>query len=248
MLSSFGKGGEWQRAIQLLESMEERKRPAPNVVTYSTAISALGQAGKWQESLRLLESLPKRRVMVDARCYCAAISACGRVGQWQQALTLLESPHAQGTRVINAAMHALQKAKQWQQCISLLGRLVTAGTANIVSYNTAIQSCATVGNYTQAVNILKLLQREEVESGSSVKPNDVTRICALTAARAAPPGSGVLQEVQKLLGGDVSGSSSQNFVVHEQSDADTTRNLAASSLEAVLAHQPICPNDAEERF
>ena len=176
--------------------------------------------------------------MADARCYCAAISACGKVGQWKQALALLESPHAQGTRVVNAAMHALQKAKQWQQCISLLGRLVTAGTANIVSYNTAIQACATVGNYAEAVRVLQLLKEEE--GGSRVMPNDVTRICALTAARAAPPDSGILQEVQRLLGDD--------SFVHDISDTDTSRNLAASSLEAVLAHQPICTDDAEESF
>ena len=55
-ISACEKGGQWQKAMELFESMKSRGMQ-PNVITISAAISAFEKGGQWQKALYLIESM-----------------------------------------------------------------------------------------------------------------------------------------------------------------------------------------------
>ncbi|CAM9959516.1 unnamed protein product, partial [Ectocarpus sp. 8 AP-2014] len=92
----------WALVLGLMEEMRA-EGVAPDVFTFTTAITACGKAGQWERALDLLEEmggggdgddrLRRRRTGVliapDVASINAAISACARAGQWESALGLL---------------------------------------------------------------------------------------------------------------------------------------------------------------
>lgn len=92
----------WALVLGLMEEMRA-EGVAPDVFTFTTAITACGKAGQWERALVLLEEmggggggddgLRRRRTGVpiapDVASINAAISACARAGQWESALGLL---------------------------------------------------------------------------------------------------------------------------------------------------------------
>ncbi len=62
----------------------------PNVITYSSAISACEKGGQRLRALDLWECCVSAVMQPDVITYNAAISACGKGGKWQRAVDLLE--------------------------------------------------------------------------------------------------------------------------------------------------------------
>lgn len=56
-MDAFGKGGEWKRALSLLEERLEGKSYGVDVIGFNAAISACEEAAKWEEALELLKNL-----------------------------------------------------------------------------------------------------------------------------------------------------------------------------------------------
>jgi len=73
-ISACEKGGEWERALELLGGMEAAG-VAPNTVTYNAAISACEKGGKWERALELLDGMEAAGVAPDTVTYSAAIEA-----------------------------------------------------------------------------------------------------------------------------------------------------------------------------
>ena len=58
MMDAFGKGGEWKRALSLLEEgLEGKSYSGVDVIGFNAAISACEEAAKWEEALELLRNL-----------------------------------------------------------------------------------------------------------------------------------------------------------------------------------------------
>ena len=55
-ISACEKGGQWQRALQLMEDMQAEGIPA-DTITYSAAISACEKGRQWQRALRLMKDM-----------------------------------------------------------------------------------------------------------------------------------------------------------------------------------------------
>ena len=53
-ISACKKGRQWEKALQLLDEMQQR-RLEPDVVSYITAISAREMNGQWEKALFLLD-------------------------------------------------------------------------------------------------------------------------------------------------------------------------------------------------
>ncbi len=60
----------------------------PNVITYSSAISARKKGGELQRALVLLEHCESAGIKPNVITYNASISACEKGGQWQRAFGL----------------------------------------------------------------------------------------------------------------------------------------------------------------
>ena len=79
----------------LLSEMERKGGDlAPDVVCYSSCISAYGRGDRCDDALKLLERLvdeyDRKTPEPNTVAYNAAISACERAGRWEDALRLLE--------------------------------------------------------------------------------------------------------------------------------------------------------------
>ena len=55
MMDAFDKGGEWKRALSLLE--EGQSCGWVDLIGFNAAISACEEAAKWEEALEILKSL-----------------------------------------------------------------------------------------------------------------------------------------------------------------------------------------------
>ena len=87
-ISACGKGGQWQRALSLLDDM--RKAGATmDVISFSAAVSACENGGQWQRASSLLDDMRQAGVRVDMlrsrrvgraangseRCHCSTTCA-----------------------------------------------------------------------------------------------------------------------------------------------------------------------------
>lgn len=125
------RAGDWPRALALLEGMESQGS-GPDVVAYTTAISALGRAGKAAEALRLFERMRARSSLcVDEGSYHAALDACARGGGvgdegglWRQALRLVremeEKGMGPGRLAHQSGVQACAQAGRWEEALALL--------------------------------------------------------------------------------------------------------------------------------
>ncbi|CAE8584528.1 unnamed protein product [Polarella glacialis] len=61
-MSACEKGGQWERALALLSSMQE-VGPTPNHISYSAVISACEKAAAWEPAVALLHDMLTRQLM-----------------------------------------------------------------------------------------------------------------------------------------------------------------------------------------
>ena len=77
-----------QRAITIALSLLDEMRVAavaPNVISYSAAISACEKGGRWEQAVSLLDEMREAGVLPNVVSFNAAISACEKGGRWERA-------------------------------------------------------------------------------------------------------------------------------------------------------------------
>ena len=62
-ISSCGKGGQWEQALELLSCLQEAK--LADVVGFNATISACERSGSWEEALQVLLQMPEASVPPD---------------------------------------------------------------------------------------------------------------------------------------------------------------------------------------
>ena len=66
-ISACEKGGQWERALSLLDEMRERG-VTPDVISFNAVISACEKAGKWERALWLLDEMRTRHGLAPTAC------------------------------------------------------------------------------------------------------------------------------------------------------------------------------------
>ena len=176
--------------------MSEGRLP-PNVISWTTAISACGD-GPWQHAVGLLESMFTAALSPNAFSYRAAmkclhweqalslfktdsaakssfdgaLAACARGRAWEQAFSLMWrkrlSPSRFSSNVMATAMSACKG--QWQQALILLEVMQKMRLRSKNSYTVALSACAQAAQWIRALSLFKSLSAEErtVMSGTAV--------------------------------------------------------------------------------
>ena len=67
-ISACEKGGQWQRALQLMEDVQAEGIPA-GAITYSAAISACENGRRWQQALHLMGNMQAEGIPADTNTY-----------------------------------------------------------------------------------------------------------------------------------------------------------------------------------
>lgn len=157
--------------------------PAPDVYSFTSAITACGAAGQANRALQLLHEMEAAGVPPSVVPYNAAIAAVGRCVNRRP---LQESTGESGTDNAGSRQSASEsgdniantdtadevvapRQKPWECARALLGEMRAAGiTPNTVSYNTVLAACQRAGAWQGALEVLEeMKQGIVVASGRS---------------------------------------------------------------------------------
>jgi pentatricopeptide repeat domain-containing protein 1 len=122
-ISACEKGGEWEKALQLMRVMVQNKHKL-DTITLNAAISACEKSGQWETALGLLESMPGLGIAPNVITISATISACGKGGQWEKALYLFESMPEHSLEpdaiAVRSTVEALDAADQFDRAAHIM--------------------------------------------------------------------------------------------------------------------------------
>lgn len=76
---------------------------APNVLTYTTLMSACSRHGQWERALQAFHHMEAAGLQPDVLAYNSAITAYARAGAWEKAWALFGSEHH--PRCLSSARH-----------------------------------------------------------------------------------------------------------------------------------------------
>ncbi|CAE8631934.1 unnamed protein product, partial [Polarella glacialis] len=107
-------------------------RVEPNVVLYSSTISACQKGQELELALELFVEMQSLRILPHVQALTAIASACQSCGEWELALLMLHQAktdkHVKLDIVIyNSVMTACANAGEWQRSLALYDELQTAG-------------------------------------------------------------------------------------------------------------------------
>ena len=167
IISACEKGGRWQRALALFQTMPEQ-RLVPDVVGYGAIISACEKGGQWQRALALFQTMPEERVVPNVVIYGAIISAFEKGGEWQRALALFQT--MPGEKVVpndfvyNAIISAFEKGGEWQRALALFQTMPEERVVpDVVSFGSVINAFARDDQWQQSLAMLSLMVDLQVE-------------------------------------------------------------------------------------
>ena len=159
-ISAYGRSGQCQESLQLLETMHERIGLKPGPGCFTAAIGCCSShEGHCERALALLGEMRRQRMPVTEITYVAAISACGKSQQCERALELLEEMHTAGNlprsaRTYNAVIAACCKSKQFAKGRQVLELMEADGVPpNTESYTTLISAARKAGLWHDAAKL-----------------------------------------------------------------------------------------------
>ena len=153
-VSACEKRSFWQTAVSLLESAGVGSLQR-SIVCYNAASSACEKGMKWQATFAILATRAQYH-QPNVITYNAAISAGKQTTQWIQALEMFSElcfRFYPDTITCNSIIAACDK--RWQEAVHLVAFLhVQRLEANVVTFGSAIQTCAKAKHWRQALSLL----------------------------------------------------------------------------------------------
>eukprot|EP00439_Symbiodinium_sp_Y106_P024135 s722_g2.t4 len=166
-INALEKGGQWQLAVNLLDSMCEANLPA-DVITYNTTISACEKGGQWQLAMHLFDGMCKANLPADVITYNATISACEKGGQWQMATHLFDqmciASLPADAITYNATISACEKGGQWQLVLDLFDSMCKVNlSTDVISYTATISACEQGEQWQLAMHLFDSIRNAKLE-------------------------------------------------------------------------------------
>jgi pentatricopeptide repeat protein len=154
LISTFEKGGEWEKALEVLAEMQANL-PLYNdsdvwysKETHIAVIAACAMGGNWEkarelqeemravEQVRLQEALEQllsdeEELQQDTKSYNSILCFCENGGEWERALALLAHMQAQGfkpdTKTFNTVVRICKKQGEWEKAREVLREMRAKG-------------------------------------------------------------------------------------------------------------------------
>ncbi|CAJ1425158.1 unnamed protein product [Effrenium voratum] len=178
-ISVCEKAAQWQRAVKLLEGMEEKTLQL-QTITYNAIISACHKGQNWQLALRFFASMHQKQLFRTVISYSSAISSCEKGRQWQLALQLLHvMPFKQvtpNTFSFNAAISACGGSTQ---LVRAMGLLAAMDKPDVVSYSSVISACECAAEWQLSLHFFQAMRLH------TLAPNVVSYSSTISALEGA---------------------------------------------------------------
>jgi pentatricopeptide repeat protein len=172
-------GGQVQRALELLNSME-KEGVAATGSTFRSVMNACVKGGEWRKALELFSAMEDKGLKPTTVTINVAISACHLGRQWEKALALLDSMPGCGLEpdvvTFSAAISTCHKSGKWQKALELVQLMEVRGIKpSTISMNAVISACEKGGQWQKALELLESMPRR------GLQPDVITMNAAISA-------------------------------------------------------------------
>lgn len=193
-LQACKKSAQWQLALQLLSQVNSLGQGT--AILYTAAIGSC--KNNWRHAVQLLCNMKSIAVEADAFCGTALLPLL----HWRQAVYLQQNK-ATGVNIItlNAAMKTCEKTNRWQCALALhqgefqpdaisfntaicaceaatwcwaLQLLHSAGSVNIVTFNSAMRALVTGEQWQRALSLLEIIHFRRLSMTSVTSSTAIT--------------------------------------------------------------------------
>lgn len=115
----------------------------PDVVLWSSVLSACGKVDAWPMALEIMSEASKKELQRDVTFYNIAMKACD--GRWQWTLEILEQMKQAQVQVdtftMNSLLSATVQGGQWRLAMQVLEEMDESGVgADIITFNTLLNA------------------------------------------------------------------------------------------------------------
>lgn len=205
-LSAAARAGECDKAVELLELMEEQQTyslvPRPDAVTYGTLLAAFERAEDWNSLMKFATRMQEAGHALDGLAITNILHACQQLGLAREAVQYFHrmkqvGPYRRQTAGYQVAGHrapiqgpdavafmlaisACARGGSWKEGLKLLEEYtVTGGMEDVAVFTAAIRGCELAGEYQTAFLLVERMRQLKIE------PNEMTFTAVIGACATA---------------------------------------------------------------
>ncbi|KAB2623108.1 pentatricopeptide repeat-containing protein [Pyrus ussuriensis x Pyrus communis] len=168
-----------QEALTLLENMTT-KGIKPDVVTFTSLISASCKSGNWEEGVRFFKTMIGYGALPNIVTYNAVLNALCKKGKTAEALNLVEEMISSWEKpdvvTYSSLINGLCRTSQLRESTRVFNRMLDEGIApNVITYNSLIHGMCRTAQWEEATRLFDDMV------GRGLLPNAVTLVILLDA-------------------------------------------------------------------
>ncbi|KAK0577148.1 hypothetical protein LWI29_028620 [Acer saccharum] len=173
VIDGLCKGGEVERAKDLMGKWNGERGVTPNNVTYNALIDAYCKKGNLEEAKQLFEGMEKKGVRPNTFTYNILINGNCKKENFEEAKRLLEKMEKYRVRpdtvIYNVLIDMYCKKRKTEESRKLIGHMEAKGVRHdIFTYNALIDGNCKKGNFEKAKWLLVEMEKH------GVRPNTIT--------------------------------------------------------------------------
>ncbi|CAL8462083.1 g1614 [Coccomyxa elongata] len=206
LIQQCARAKNWQKALEVFETMKEYPAVKANYITYSALISACSSCGRWQEAEAQFEDmLAASRSDTDCApntiTYSSLITACVRGGHLDRAVVWYRKMQESGVEADFIIYSALLSAceRDLDQALRFVDDMHSSGYSHSPDfYAKLLERCGKAGRWEDAVQLFLELQAAGTEATKAVC---LALLAALEACGQARPALQLLDALSQAGNG-----------------------------------------------